>query len=372
MLVARAAQYRTVRFDPQLDSLEQRRAEMTRLQVTFLALSLTTFLTGCPIYGGDGDAGPRPSYCVGAAVGYGCPCTATSECDTGLRCDVTSGMCEFAPACLVDTDCLPSEICDPTSSICVPGVRPTACRTHGDCATGLYCEASVCTPSSTCTTDATCTGGFVCDFRDTCVPPGACRANADCTGTQLCIEGACIDPSTTCQFNYQCGAGRACVDNACVNICSGSAQCASGQSCQAGFCQTDPTECTTSASCTGGEHCVDGRCLPDCLTVTCAGASDACGADAFCRPTWEPRPFCTTDAQCALGSVCRGGVCRTPCPTMTGTECQTYDVQLPICQVASGSTEYLCYATNETVPECATRAECGTTQSCIDAICRNR
>ncbi len=339
---------------------------MTRLQATFLALSITLTLTGCPMYGGN-SGGPRPEYCVGA----GCPCTTIDDCSLGLRCDVSTGYCEDAPACVSTADCGAGEICDTAHAVCVPGTPPAACRTHGDCAAGEYCASDVCTPSSACTTDATCTGGFVCDFRSTCVPPGACRTTADCTGTQLCIEGACTDPSSTCQFNYECGAGRACVDNACVNLCTAASQCASGQTCRAGFCEADPTECTTSAAC-GADHCVDGRCLSDCRTSTCVGASDTCGADQFCRPTWEPHPFCTTDTQCALGSVCRGGVCRTPCPTGTSAECMRFDVQLPICQMASGSTEYLCYATNESVPECALQTDCGAMESCIDAVCRNR
>ena len=340
---------------------------MTRLQATFLALSLTTALTGCPIYG-DGDGGDRPEFCVGA----GCPCDAIDDCSRGFRCDVDRRMCEDATGCTNDTDCPTGEVCDTAFNVCVPGVPPTTCRTNGDCPSGEYCAAGICTRSSICTDDSSCSsGGFVCDFRSTCVPPGACRSNADCTGGSLCIEGACRAPSTTCQFNYECGAGRACVDNTCVNLCTAASQCASGQNCRSGFCEADPTECTASSQC-GANFCVDGRCLPNCRSASCSGASDSCGVDEFCRPTWEPSPFCTTDAQCAGGSVCRDGVCRTPCPTGTSMQCQTFDVQLPICQMATGSTEFLCYATNERTPECAVRSECSATESCIDAICRNR
>lgn len=340
---------------------------MNRLLASLCVLSFSLVLGGCPIYGDRGGSGP------GFCVGEGCPCDAIDDCSEGFRCDVRGGMCELAPSCVRDSDCPSGEVCDLGFNVCVPGAPVTPCRTDGDCAVGAYCADGACAPSGTCSADTDCTTtGFVCDFRDTCVPAGACRSTADCSGSDVCVEGDCRAPSSTCQFNYECGAGRACVDNACVNLCTSAAQCASGQACRGGFCEADTSECTASAQCSGGEYCVGGRCLADCRSATCSSASDACGVDAFCRPSWEPRPFCASDADCEGGSVCRDGVCRTPCPTGTNMECMRFDVQFTLCQAAPGGSESLCYTANERTPECAQQSECATDERCVDAICRNR
>ncbi|RLB45761.1 MAG: hypothetical protein DRJ42_29200 [Deltaproteobacteria bacterium] len=310
-----------------------------------LALPLAVLLGGCPIYTGDGgtvvpDSGPRP--CVGA----GCICDSSLDCEPGLVC---------------------------TDNRCVVPDRVDACRTHGDCAVGAFCEDTrrECVDSATCTTDETCAGGFICDFRGTCVPqdPGQCRDQSDCGTGTTCVEGRCRTDADTCQFNYECSgtasSSLACVDNGCTAICGGDGDCAAGQTCQSGFCRAT-AECTSSSDCISGEHCVDARCLPDCEGSGACVGNEYCATDSFCRPAWQPTPFCSSDMDCAATSVCIDGACRTPCPTGTDEECRRFDVQLPVC-----ASDNLCYSTNETMPECADSADCGDARSCVDGICRN-
>lgn len=314
---------------------------MTRFAPLASLIALSALLAGCPIYVDDHGG----SDCIGLGCSPDPECATHAECDGNELCQ--AGTC-------VDT---------------------ATCRTDGDCGAGFRCADGQCAQSPVCDDDNDCTGGLVCGGNGTartCVEPSGCRSNADCTSGDLCVEGACVDPSETCQFNYQCGAGRACVDNSCVNLCDTNEDCPSGHACDRGFCEP-ASECTTTADCDGGTHCVRGQCLADCrANPGICGQGEVCrSSDGFCHPDSAPRPFCTSDAQCADDHVCRDGVCRTPCPTMSNNECQMFDVQLPRCAVVSGS-EYLCYAQNERNPECALQSDCNDTQSCIDAVCRNR
>ena len=111
---------------------------MNRLQATFFALSLSLALSGCPIYGDGGGDGPV--FCVGE----GCPCDTIDDCSDGLRCDVPSGVCEVAPRCVDDGDCIAGEVCDEARNVCVPGEPVTPCRTDGDCTPGAYCASGAC------------------------------------------------------------------------------------------------------------------------------------------------------------------------------------------------------------------------------------
>src|SRR5262249_2593779 len=106
---------------------------------------------------------------------------------------------------------------DCTGSSCTG--RPTTCRTSGDCSSGDYCSAGSCTPSKGCSRDDQCSGGLVCDFRGTCVPREGCRSAADCLASEVYVEAVCHFRSDACQFDFQCGAGRACVNSGCVQIC---------------------------------------------------------------------------------------------------------------------------------------------------------
>ncbi len=304
---------------------------MSKLPAPFLALGAALLLGGCPIYGdSDGD----PPVCVD----FGC-----GRHDAGMPPPVDAGH--------------------------------ASCRTHGDCAPGLYCDVGVCMPSGTCTDDDACDPGFWCDFRNTCVPrvDGECRGSADCTGDEVCVEGLCRTPEEVCQFGYECTGGRACVDNRCTEICATDGDCGAGESCEDSFCVPAPGECTTSAQCAAGEHCVDGRCFLDCEAdaATC-GARDACAEDAFCRPDWTPKPICEDDSGCADGAVCRDGVCRTPCDgTQPEAErnmnCQLFDNTLPICDVATN----LCVSgTEPATPECFAGSDCDAGDRCVNAICR--
>jgi len=99
---------------------------MTNLRAFVFALPLAAMLSGCPIYGGDGDP-PVPD------------CRRDSDCGPGLMC--------FGGECLAELPCVEDFDCD-SGGICVAGsCRPTnRCDTDAQCRPGTICEAGICTP----------------------------------------------------------------------------------------------------------------------------------------------------------------------------------------------------------------------------------
>jgi hypothetical protein len=134
--------------------------------------------------GVDGDgATPR---CL-AAIGEGGACRSTSACGAGLVCHLSSGgngACAKRPAqgeacevsrfpCFLSTD-----VCDSTSSTCVPAAKVgAACQSNGACLAYARCDATTMTCVARGGVDAACT-----TTADTCLE------------TLSCVAGRCALP----------------------------------------------------------------------------------------------------------------------------------------------------------------------------------
>jgi hypothetical protein len=134
------------------------------------------------------------------------------------------------PACTVDADCAPSEVC--ASGQCVRSTPP-ACTSHTQCPAGQLCSQGACVPAPS--ADAG--------------PGPQCRADADCLFGEVCVAGACVVLPSGCTSSAQCAPGEACVSGQCVpgsSGCTSNAQCPGGLVCQRGACvsSTTPTTCT--------------------------------------------------------------------------------------------------------------------------------
>ncbi len=113
---------------------------------------------------------------------------------------------ECIPECVVDEDCPENEIC--TNGECVP-----ECVEDEDCPENEICTNGECVPE--CVIDEDCPGTEIC-MNGECVPE--CVIDEDCPGIEICTNGECADQP--CTTDEDCsGDDEVCRGNICV-ICS--------------------------------------------------------------------------------------------------------------------------------------------------------
>jgi len=168
------------------------------------------------------------------------------------------------------------------------------CAVNGDCGTGKYCNAGVC---SSCNVDLHC--GDACE---NCAASGS-----------VCFQGACIQ----CMSDDQCGPGRYCSGNTCFDCntaqkCGASCTACSGKTpvCNGNACVCDATSCGSNQQCVGGSCSV---CKSD---SACGSTCSPCGGDTpFCLDQGSSSKCveCRNDNHCAQDEVCNDGVCGPAC-----------------------------------------------------------
>ncbi len=213
----------------------------------------------------------------------GAPCTATTDC--------ASGVClaaESAGAPTGWTDGLCAEYCTnwtcPLEAACAVlsghALCLPACAADGDCRPGYVCAAEfgVCLPD--------CNGGFACGPGLECGPDGHCtppvvpvdKLGAPCTHGFSCESGFCI-PETSA------GAPTGWPGGTCSLPCASTDDCPAGSSCTAlsgrGYCLAD---CRAAADCRAGYVCnsTAAVCLPHCATEGFSCGAFVCRVDGQC------------------------------------------------------------------------------------------
>ncbi len=208
-----------------------------------------------------------------------------------LHADDIDGVCSLytkSCTCITSNDCVQGDICQ--NGVC----REVACTANTQCQAGLVCNVPtgdcVIPP---CTTDASCGDGFYCDTDTVCKTKCPvcrdCTSNNDCGSNAVCTQsGKCV---TFCQqgglcpgdsecFNADgsficlnsnagsvgiCPEGYACIDNSPPPGCTTNAQCTAAQICQNNVCIPTPVACTAT-SCPTNESCINGVCVVDAPT----------------------------------------------------------------------------------------------------------
>jgi hypothetical protein len=286
--------------------------------------------------------------------------------------------------CLVDGDCLPTEICDRLRHAC--HVPPEACADDGDCAQDYLCADRTCRfRPSTCDGDAACGPGLMCE-AGLCVSRPECADDADCPGGRCLVPpGRCIR-DVECILDGDCPADRPrCEANACVPAlppCGG--PCPEGTRCIDDICTPDAGPCADcprdAARCHPTEdRCVqcfaDGHCGPDSHcdlgSATCqprprrricldcsqgCGAGQRCGFDApgLCLPD------CANGERCPAGFECDSSTCQ-PFDFCLGQDCRAdADCDSGVCQAG------LC----EPTQHCTRNEDCANDRRCTDGTCR--
>jgi len=155
----------------------------------------------------------------------------------------TDGLCRTKP-CTNDNQCDITEVCDPTSHVCV------------DCTSQLTGY----NPSSA---SAIQTASY--ESSGSCIGTGSgywCNADAQCPATEVCQNSLCVANNPpipfSCSTNSQCGYSRQCTNGLCVPTIGGGLS--GGGTVRAGPCQQD-TDCQYNQVCQNGA-CVDGGYAP--------------------------------------------------------------------------------------------------------------
>lgn len=230
-------------------------------------------------------------------------CTAPQACAEGP----TGPFCARNTVCQNDGDCLSGEFCG--ASVCTPRVcapnaercsgaqaqrcdaRGTAWEVKNDCTGGRVCSLSGNVASCTCTSNAgtTCVGSSQVFNVDSCGTRGTLAST--CTSTQVCVQGpsgaSCVTapPAMSCLSDAVCGTGNVCLDTQCSRqLCTPNASfCEAGtvRQCDArGATSVFVTECVDGATCqqdSGGARCA---CTPN-ARIDCLNGDlyqfDSCG-----------------------------------------------------------------------------------------------
>jgi hypothetical protein len=192
---------------------------MMKNSIALLVTAMTSLLTGCSLYFGDGnnhgDGDGSWNYCGSDGYyecqdedctwrGPSCPsgtdpggfeCKSNEDCAAGCYCG--NGICEEAGFCTEDSDCGAGYVCNEDRASCEPGTGPAKCDWDSECQTGEYCAPDhTCVATCTCTDDETAVAGGYgwCDeTRSTCLPGQ--DPSGTCGGTATCNLGAPSCPS---------------------------------------------------------------------------------------------------------------------------------------------------------------------------------
>jgi MYXO-CTERM domain-containing protein len=310
------------------------------------------------------------------------PCTANSDCASGLECNTATGQC-IVPPCRSDDDCPGSQICrDGTCAIDADCTICAACSSAEDCGgTQFVCAAAPGQPSGFCT--RFCTGGADCPGNSACfavpgenfsvclnsnINQGICPASYVCTTTNA--------PPTNLCDNVNCGAGQRCdpATGRCVadgaggggagclvcQVCVQDSECGPGGSCvsfdgQRGVCTV---ACSASQPCPGTNlgcftvQAQGGGTSSVCLNAT-AQTAGACPQGFVCQSSTPP------PADRCAGVVCnRGESCDPATGLCAGGGAGTPDAGTPgDPDSPSGCT--ICQS-------CQTAASCGAGYQCLN------
>jgi len=244
--------------------------------------------------------------CVAAACLVGektCGCKADHTCNTGLSCNLTTGVCED-PSCVagaVGCKCLTDKTCSDATltcgadglcakSNCVAGALDCRCLSDQTCGkdsdgTQLTCVAKTC---QNCRKAACATPGLSVPKTAYCYSPcrsgyaedagvyHACDADGlmrhepgkGCLDDKTCQQGSCLgtaDKLPSCTTDVECPDFQNCVDGRCYSTCDTDNDCPSVLSCYRHACRA---ACTADASsCPEHTTCVmtdpkRGYCMP--------------------------------------------------------------------------------------------------------------
>ena len=188
-----------------------------------------------------------------AEASHGChhvgkPCTRSSQCCTGARCQSGTCKCKAIYFKCGTICCLDGATCFPLfgGQVCLPGLKAPGDRCDptlpGQCASGK-CTCFVADPPN----------GCICREADCAATQGLCTDGADC------CRGSCIAASSTCGGSN--GSKRCCfvLGEVCVEDCD----CCNSpnHACQGGTCCVDLSGfCVIDAECCGDLVCSNQHC----------------------------------------------------------------------------------------------------------------
>lgn len=251
----------------------------------------------------------------------------------GCQSDVDSklALAGLSRACRINSDC-------DAELVCVFERCHEQCSSSRDCEHDARCVAgpgrrNVCqlADEAACSGEAgSCPGAQVCGADAAC--RDACASDGECLAEQLCSGGTCADTAEVdesgqlppasgrplaapepCAFDSDCPEQLVCVAGACAAECQADGDCRAGQTCRVGRCQSPDLPsagCRRNSDCGPAEQCAAGEC------------QDA--------PT-PPEPECAYDSECkTAGQHCTDGVCR--CECATDADCSTTQLCAGGCQ----------------------------------------
>ncbi|HEX4459586.1 MAG TPA: hypothetical protein VIA18_16510 [Polyangia bacterium] len=240
-------------------------------------------MTGFCLVPGDGCAGTCKAF---ATAGFSC---ADSVCDNNSYCDPDTAVCVAKGSstlpCSATQPCQPGLVCkgeaaDGTGGTCGAVVKSGGdCTASTDCDVGLYCSVS--TGTAKCT--ALLQSGASCTDFDACGQSLDCVGLTVASGTNVGAPGKCggwidiaatCDPTTTetgCTFDATCDAGS----KKCTAIGTAGYACQTSNDCHIGLYCNANTVCAAEVPYGDACNTNDGA-TDQCLSGSCDATSSAC------------------------------------------------------------------------------------------------
>lgn len=320
------------------------------------------------------QSGERCDLTTGQCVAQTPDCR-THGCNQGYRCEVASGRCLADPAAC-QVCCGSDEVCDPAQNLCVPN----KCLTERSLTNGRFRRDCDCGPTQACQPLSgtcvdipgrcgICAANQYCDEHSglcTTIPAtqvGAGEIGAACGSAGDCgragANGFCITdgglfgamPGGMCSASCDqtgCPGGAACVDFGialCLDVCLSDKECRDGYGCQGVFSGDPRRFCFPRG--TGGSACTGGDCRP--IGSSCS-EDDDCEVGARCRRDF-PGGYCMK-TNCNPRTECLDGSClclnADPCSdtTLALAACNIFDQDCRpgyACYQVRASGEGYCY-----------------------------
>ena len=254
--------------------------------------------------------GSCDGFCVPGALGLmplETPCSADTECESGLCRDPGDGLRRCLDPCRGDRgDCLDGEVCvgtDGACSVCIDAGRFGSARGLGEiCSEDAQCRSNVC---------------VVREGVGECATP--CGAGNRCGEGFACIEGNCLlereqPVGSPCTSSADCALGAVCAAQGerrwCTANCSADAPCPLGFSCvDVGAMICAPVGGLTGEPCGSDMECSTGLCREGACTSPCS-SEDRCGPGFLCRALPDGSRVCRApepEAPPPGGSGCAAG-----------------------------------------------------------------
>lgn len=324
----------------------------------------------------DAYCDPASGQCVTQARAEGASCNSGYACAQAGVCQ--SGACNGAsPIVCPAPDPCHDVVCHPAMGTCTLTAKAdgAACDDHDACSQADACQGGVCKGTSA-------ANGTACDDHDPCTASAACQSGACvggapvvCTpldachdqGTCIPLTGLCSNPlKPSCDPGLDGGTqGGGVVAPGGVQICAAAAACATGHCADGVCCDTDCQD--TCSSCVLPGHV--GQCTPE---PTGVDLRHDCGAAGSCLGTCGPGGSCIgagTGTQCVANHCTDAshGVGPAYCPS-EGMACAadaavSFDCGAFRCEPAVGA----CYASCQSVAECAPGWVCDPSARCVRA-----